>query len=1356
MRFRELIGLACALFMYTLRLLISESKCSMKAIVLLLASLLFTTTAHSSFLAEALQYFSSYDSQPTEVLPTETYPSDIQQVYFSWLYDSQPGEAVPSHLMDAHTNLYFGKERHVLTDDLKNYVASSPLYVVDGVKYGYKRFDGEANSSYFDGVSYFVGGLWNKNRNLFPNKLFVPILVSDITIFVESKGKIPISYASPYVERSIVKHQIEQLLGRSWIYGYSSPDMQIKALFDNALEFSDAHDLYLGQELSYHHQYLISKDIIWPVVRVVNGKSMLLPIVYLSRDTLGQEVDANTIAFGSANLSYNTVNIDGTEVNVQRDLVVNARQVILTNSIVTAGSIDLEVGSNIELLSTQISANQVKLSADRISNRTLVTRYSFEYDNSIIYNSPIWGEITVPELGSGYHDSASQLGFIESFGDITITAREDFINQGANLSAQGAIVIEAGNNIAIITQPIESYTYFENSYWSDRDSSIQQILSQLSAEEIILLANNSILLEAATLEAKGTIQLLAGMGIHLVESVNSISSEENFEYKSGGLFGSSESESDSFEETELLRTVISAGKSVVIRTVYGNIVLRAVKLDTEGTASIVSDEGLVSMQIAKTIDFQNYEYYAEDLMVFNTQGYGHFIETGYYNELMALGGVTVDAGKGIKIEYFGEDSLDETIDKLSNVPELQWMADFRNNPNVNWITVDLAYEEWDYEASGLTEVGAIIVAIAVSAVMPGSEAFLSAALGNASASASVAVAMSAGATSLATQAASALVANGGDPLKAMQQMGDNFDVRALATAMATAGMMDYIGGQTWFQDLTVSDAGGVADSLSNAAEASNVVDTVSFVGQAQDVAVRALTQATVSSGMSYVLQGGNLEDLGDSFLVSLGQNTVNLIGKKLAQEIGDAKKGNNPIETSTQYMAHAALGCVIGTASSAVTNGGFEGVDNACASGAGGGVIGEFVAQQIRQDFFDDSNGLLKDKKLTLDEYQAMYYSYKSFGVDMAKLAAALTAHSLGGNVQIASDVGANAAENNAFWFLAIPAFIAAEKAWTLYEYATWVEALGVAIKNEDDTEVERLLQEKSEELLLDIVISGVPGSKVMAEIADAIAKINPNAVEAIKDLLDYSAHLDAGTASSIVPGRNSRGMPEPDIAHYINPDVLALPKPRVPTDKDYTYNADGSITGPGGGVAYDTHLITPNGEPIFAREGGGYYAIGADGFQITDIPSPRLPGSTKLSDHVWSEDPVIRGEQIERYLTDTDYAGWQNTNFLRNPATATPEEPFGALVLNGENFPLIDFQRGLDVVSLKTVDTNGLSWRTRMADHAKDLNVRSITVDGVAAIKTLDIRVQPGGFNAAQQWADSVRARYPRVTINVGEFRQP
>ena len=117
--------------------------------------------------------------------------------------------------------------------------------------------------------------------------------------------------------------------------------------------------------------------------------------------------------------------------------------------------------------------------------------------------------------------------------------------------------------------------------------------------------------------------------------------------------------------------------------------------------------------------------------------------------------------------------------------------------------------------------------------------------------------------------------------------------------------------------------------------------------------------------------------------------------------------------------------------------------------------------------------------------------------------------------------------------------------------------------------------------------------------------------------------------------------------------------------------------------------------------------------------------GATNRAD-VWNmSNQFERGRKIEDDLAITEYSSWQKTDNFIDPKTNKP--------FTTDNFPLVDFQNGQHVVSVKSANTTGSSWKNKLQTHIRELGRTDITVSGKPVLKTLDIRVQPGGFNDAK-----------------------
>ncbi|WP_322005611.1 hypothetical protein [Paraburkholderia tropica] len=168
---------------------------------------------------------------------------------------------------------------------------------------------------------------------------------------------------------------------------------------------------------------------------------------------------------------------------------------------------------------------------------------------------------------------------------------------------------------------------------------------------------------------------------------------------------------------------------------------------------------------------------------------------------------------------------------------------------------------------------------------------------------------------------------------------------------------------------------------------------------------------------------------------------------------------------------------------------------------------------------------------------------------------------------------------------------------------------------------------------------------------------------------------------------------------------------------------------GPGACGMAVTPVVTP-GAPILASGGDG----GGDSNNSAGTGSSS--SSTPDSGNVWQKEPTVRGNYIESQLAKTDYSpadGWYRVGAENNGF-----------------FPLIDFQRGNTLVSVKTVDTTGSTWLPRMKNVIDELSKSNATVNGAPANMTLDIRVQPGGAAAAEQLVRYGAEQHVTVKIKV------
>ncbi len=871
------------------------------------------------------------------------------------------------------------QERRVLKDsEVEGYLASNFFAEwVNNTSYLYDEINFFDMPRPSDGFPNFLGLFSNGNPGgLFSSCVPVPIPVGDIIIFIlvdstEHCGNASRSTrrvgTSP-IELYLLREQIRKLTLRSWLQGHPNLEQYAITLYANGAAYGVSKGLKLGQALTQYQQWGAPRDMIWPEYRIIANQSVLVPVLYLAQSTYAEnETSGTNIIANNISLNYDNITIDGGALVARWNLLLVASEDVHNRggTIESGGTLWVEAGGRIENLSGRISGDQVTMVADEILSETLVIRHDY---------------------ANGYSDTSQNLATITSTGDLIIQANGDVTFTGSYVNANGDINIKStGGSIALLTAPVSEYfsdsgTGSNGVNWSVTESATTRIQSQLSGENITLLAGEAIIVNGGVITSQGQLQLLAGMGIYILDATNQSSSDFLFESSTGGVFGTDESVEEHSQKIEIVRSLLSAGGGIALKTVNGDITLKAVDLTTDGSLLVESPNGAIYLQLAKDLDYYSYAESSEDTLVFSNSGNGHQIETATYNELNAQGGVVLNASQGIFVEYTGDSlTLEENLDVLATQPGMGWVSTVRSNNSAQWTQLQLTYENWDYSSQGLTKVGAALLQICMMAVAGGFDftAMLAdTAVANTAIEAAVTKALEVGASTLMTQAGHAMVANGFDPLAAIKDLAEEDSIKHLLRSMATAVAMQEFTQLT--DDIFTLDSSAL-QSMGFPAS----IGSLDYVSQS----LEALQYATVSTAVN----GGSLED---NFKQQLAANIVTWAGAKVAKEIGDAAdisyaEQNSMILTeSIRMLEHAALGCALG-----------ELKGNDCESGAVGAVSAEVIAE-LAGGVIDPNN------TMGISELKSQVHTYSMLGT-------VLIADLADRDITIAQQTGSNAVMNN-------------------------------------------------------------------------------------------------------------------------------------------------------------------------------------------------------------------------------------------------------------------------------------------------------------------------------------------------------
>lgn len=1038
-----------------------------------------------------------------------------------------------------------------IQDQLNSYSYFEPSDSVDYQLQEPSYLQSQADVTY--SLDNFVDTISSDYGHILSDKGLVPIGVGGITTFVPNYKK-PKLVGTPAVQSRYIETQVKSILGRTLINvdadAYRTKNQQSNTLYSNAFRYIDSQPtIRYGQKLNLDQDNSgLAYDMIWPEFRYINDEEVVVPIVYLSKNTIDtRRVEGNVVEV-AGNTSVGSLVIDGVDIQLGRETFLQVAGDLINNqgSITSSGQLDIVAGGGVLNLSGLIqSGSDLSIAANTINNETLLYRF---YDKSRGYVTQ----------GTRY----GQVAGIDAEGSLTLRSYDDIIFRGATASAGGTLTLATDGSIFLGSQQLQSTreSYFNDSY---SGSDISFLRSSLTATDTIsLIAQGSILIDAADIVSdQGHLEILAGLGVTIEDDLSQSQFLRTF---SGGQ--------ESRYKTVAMRALLDAGRGIRIHSELGDITLRATDIrSTEGT-SIVASNGAVNLLMTVENDHYRYNRVKKSLFTVKTINRGHDIETGVPNSI--VGGLVVEAVSGLTVEFSGDPSLslDDQVANLAQFEGLEWMADVRaDHPNADWQAIELQYREWNETRRSLSPAFAAFIAIVVAVVVgPAVGEALGATSGAAATATAAAIpATSAGvlgstvlgaatvatATSLATAAALAAgnaAVNGDNPIKAsFEAISDDDTLKSAAVAAITAGAINALDAD-FFNAVGDTPFDVFVDVETGAA-------TLSLAGQA----TQAVTQAVVSAGIQNVIAGG---DFDDAFVQSLTQQGINRLGKYSANKIKEAFDVGGTNESQLlRYISHAGVGCVLGAVTAETTD---ADRSNSCASGLGGAVIGELIADNYRAqaeealeenkekvEGFLDQYGFTDPSQLSgaqLDEFAAFYRSdvglsqavadfsrLRQDGINIARVGAALGAFIASADaaqINIAADAGQNAAENNAFFLIPVAIFLlkAADIAFTVYELNELKDNYDAAGDNEEAKKavLREYFGDKVEEAVLEIAVTEafkrlLPGASFIAGVIDIAVErgiISRNTVDRVRSAFGSDSGNSNGSevnAPSKVPVGN-------------------------------------------------------------------------------------------------------------------------------------------------------------------------------------------------------------------------------------------
>ncbi|MGY2296306.1 two-partner secretion domain-containing protein [Pseudomonas yamanorum] len=756
-------------------------------------------------------------------------------------------------------------------------------------------------------------------------------------------------------ETRLIRDAVLAQTGQRFLAGGLLSDAdQFRYLMDNALASKDALRLSVGVSLTGQQVGALTHDIVWMENRVVDGQTVLVPVLYLaqaeSRNVRGNSLiqgrDLNLVTGGdlvnvgtlraSNNLSaasggslYNgglieagnnlsllaqdsirnamggeirgnqvslttlkgDITNDNTAIQVREGVGMRTLTDASASTITARGNLAIDAGRDLNNHGALVAGNDASLSAGRDLNLVAVS------DTSVIHNTIDGGEKSTITT-----DVKNLAASVTAGGNVNMQAGQDVNIIGSTATAGKDLNIQAGRDFNVTSvsdvHNVEGKEKDGKKRIKTADEQTTQLASVLTAgADFKSQAGRDTTIVASKISAGNEAYLYSGDKLNLLAAENS--THTLYDMKEKGSWGAKKAQTDEVTRTTQMGTEIKTGGNLTLKS-EGDQLYQVAKLNS-GKDIILDSGGAVVFEGVKDLHDESHTKSKSDLSWFSAKGKGNTDETLRQSELVAQGQLVIKAAEGIRIDVkqVDQQTVSQTVDAMVKAdPNLAWLKQAEARGDIDWRQVKEIHESFKYDNSGLGAGAKIAIAIMMAAIM-GPAGF---GLGGWE----LAVA-----TSFSTTGVTSTINNKGNLGRALKETASSNSIKSAAVAGFTAGALSYAD-TNWFsgtESTSTTAVQGVSPSAGSTLAVTNSPSDIFTWTSAGDIALRAGGRAVISSGISTAIQGGSF---GDNFNAALLGEAGNVAMATGFNWVGDTIKF--PDGSIQKIAAHALMGGLLAEA----------------------------------------------------------------------------------------------------------------------------------------------------------------------------------------------------------------------------------------------------------------------------------------------------------------------------------------------------------------------------------------------------------------------------------------------------------
>ena len=766
-------------------------------------------------------------------------------------------------------------------------------------------------------------------------------------------------------ETRLIRDAVLAQTGQRFLAGglYSDAD-QFRYLMDNGLASKDALRLSLGVALTDQQVGALTHDIVWMENRVIDGQTVLVPVLYLAQAD-SRNVRGNSLIQGR---DLNLVT-GGDLINVGTLRASNHLSAISSGSIYTGGLV--EAGNNLNLLAQdsirnamagEIRGKQVSLTALKgdITNETTAIQVRDGAGMRTLTDTSAGTIVARENLAIDAGRDLTNRGALTAGNDANLTAGRDLNliaasdtrvkhetrdggekssittdvkNLAASVTAGGNLNMQAGQDVNIIGSTatagkdlniaagrdlnVASVSDMHNVEGKEKDGKKRiktsddqttQVASVLTAGgDFVSQAGRDTTIVASRISAGNEAYLYSGDKLNLLAAQNSTYSL--YDMKEKGGWGAKKTKRDEVTHVTNVGTEIKTGGDLSLVSGGDQLYQRA-KLESGKDLAITSG-GAVTFEAVKDLHQESHEKSKSDLAWTSAKGKGNTDETLRQSELVAQGELAIKAVDGLKIDVrqVNQNTVSQTIDAMVQAdPSLAWIKQMEQRGDVDWREVKELHDSFKYSNSGLGAGAQIVIAIIVTYFTMGAASGAIAAAGTGTSMAGATAAATATSAAGWANAAGSVVLAGMASNGAISTINNRGNLGAVVKDVTSSdAMRGYVvsgvtaGLTAGFYDDWTSTQTGTTTALPNSGAVTSASPLSTWQGVGQFTANQVLQNGT-SAILTKAL--GGEASLGDALQSSLA-NAFAAYGFNM---IGDVSKNRFADGGITKIGLHALMG----------------------------------------------------------------------------------------------------------------------------------------------------------------------------------------------------------------------------------------------------------------------------------------------------------------------------------------------------------------------------------------------------------------------------------------------------------------